>query len=462
MPHSSLIVGAHRDAKDIEGRTALMRASTNGCIDTVIHLLHAGADRDLKDIHGRTALHAAVINKNAATVVSLIQAGADTSITDSNGATSLDLATDETCLEILVHHAAILATIVDDPVVLATSVLAHCCILSASRELQTATTTLPLRRHHLQPSFLWAPPAARAAVVAWARDAFIAQVAATTQPFVELPDDCAGDILDFIEMAMARTDALHIVINCSSSEAHAWVRDVVTAAFTAAIAAEATAKLTPASERGDWVSVQDYLAKGADIDTQSEQLGYTALMCASENGHTAIVQILLEAGADKDAKNIYGCTALMYASENGHITVVQLLLRAGADKDVKNTYGCTALIASASSEAAVVRLLLDAGARKDVQDIEGRTALIMASQDGCTAVVKILLEAGANKDARNKKGFTALMSASAGGFTAIVQLLLDASADKDSKDWNGNTALDIAKSKGNFEVAVLLESPRCP
>jgi len=33
------------------------------------------------------------------------------------------------------------------------------------------------------------------------------------------------------------------------------------------------------------------------------QYGETALMKASENGHTATVQVLLEAGADKDVKN---------------------------------------------------------------------------------------------------------------------------------------------------------------
>jgi len=33
------------------------------------------------------------------------------------------------------------------------------------------------------------------------------------------------------------------------------------------------------------------------------QSGYTALMFASTKGHSAVVELLLEAGADKDAKN---------------------------------------------------------------------------------------------------------------------------------------------------------------
>ena len=57
----------------------------------------------------------------------------------------------------------------------------------------------------------------------------------------------------------------------------------------------------------------------------------TALIFASLDGHTAIVQLLLGAGADKEAKDQFGYTALMSASEGGHTAIVELLLGAGAD-----------------------------------------------------------------------------------------------------------------------------------
>ena len=50
------------------------------------------------------------------------------------------------------------------------------------------------------------------------------------------------------------------------------------------------------------------------------------------NGHTAVVQLLLEAGAEKDARDSEDRTALMEASRNGHISVVQLLVDAGAER----------------------------------------------------------------------------------------------------------------------------------
>ena len=88
-------------------------------------------------------------------------------------------------------------------------------------------TALSLRARYFDPCFLWAPPAARSAVVAWARDALIAQHAGTTQPFERLQDDPAGDVLEIFGMAMTRTDALHIAQHCSSPEARAWVRAVI-------------------------------------------------------------------------------------------------------------------------------------------------------------------------------------------------------------------------------------------
>jgi ankyrin repeat protein len=48
--------------------------------------------------------------------------------------------------------------------------------------------------------------------------------------------------------------------------------------------------------------------------------GWTALMGAAANGHTKIVQLILEKGADVNAKDKDGWTALMGgAAENGHI-----------------------------------------------------------------------------------------------------------------------------------------------
>jgi len=91
---------------------------------------------------------------------------------------------------------------------------------------------LSLRDYQLDPSFLWAPRAACAAVFAWVRSAAIAQSASTCEAFAELPDDCAGDVLEFILVThLSRQESLHIATHSPSPEAHAWLHAVVNAAI---------------------------------------------------------------------------------------------------------------------------------------------------------------------------------------------------------------------------------------
>ena len=74
-----------------------------------------------------------------------------------------------------------------------------------------------------------------------------------------------------------------------------------------------------------------------------KELGYK-LILASQNGHKDIVQWLLDAGADVNAKDTYSWTALMSASSNGHKDIVRLLLDAGVDVNAKSNGGWTALM----------------------------------------------------------------------------------------------------------------------
>ena len=56
--------------------------------------------------------------------------------------------------------------------------------------------------------------------------------------------------------------------------------------------------------------------------------GKTALIAASENGHLAIVEILLKNKADLNAKSNGALTALMLASERGHKEIAEILKKA--------------------------------------------------------------------------------------------------------------------------------------
>ena len=48
-------------------------------------------------------------------------------------------------------------------------------------------------------------------------------------------------------------------------------------------------------------------------------------MWTSQNGHSSVIKLLLEFGAQADIQDNKGETALMIASQNGHSKVVRLL-----------------------------------------------------------------------------------------------------------------------------------------
>ena len=149
-------------------------------------------------------------------------------------------------------------------------------------------------------------------------------------------------------------------------------------------------------------------------------------MAASRQGHCAVVQALINSGADvAKTDNIFVGTPLIIASHKGHDTVVQALLNVGAGVDNADVNGCTALsMASHKGHYTIVQALIDGGACVDNADSNGWTALIIASKKGHCSVVQTLINKGANVNYVNNKGSTALDVAINNKFVEVVKLLL--------------------------------------
>ena len=131
---------------------------------------------------------------------------------------------------------------------------------------------------------------------------------------------------------------------------------------------------------------------------------------------------------------------LHYAALYGSLEALRILLDAGADPNARNQQGATPLIYGAWDPART-KLLVDRGARVNVAANGGTTPLILAASVlGNTASVRYLLDHGADLKATDGFGNDALMQAQMGD-AKVTELLLLKGADPHRADKAGVTAL---------------------
>ena len=150
----------------------------------------------------------------------------------------------------------------------------------------------------------------------------------------------------------------------------------------------------------------------------------TPLHQAASNGHTDVVQVLLDEGAETDKANNFGSTPLLRASGGNHKEVVQLLLCGNADLKKMNKSGHSPLqFAALYGNKDVAQVLLDAGADPDQAAHNGISPLFRCKYFGRKEMVQLLLERGADPNKMNRMGQTPLQYATEEAREGIVQLL---------------------------------------
>ena len=90
-------------------------------------------------------------------------------------------------------------------------------------------------------------------------------------------------------------------------------------------------ELIESSWRGDVRKVGELLAAGADVNfSLTAHPSCIPLTCAAQQGHAEVVRLLLDSGANVNARDDSHLTALQWAQEKGHGDVVSMLKGAGA------------------------------------------------------------------------------------------------------------------------------------
>jgi glyoxylase-like metal-dependent hydrolase (beta-lactamase superfamily II) len=147
-----------------------------------------------------------------------------------------------------------------------------------------------------------------------------------------------------------------------------------------------------AAQQGDLAKLKMLLEKNPGLIEARSENEKTPLHFAAQAGFKEIVELLIEKGADVNAKNIANEIPLHYAAAMRHKEVVDLLIARGA--------------------------MLNSGT------LDGSTPLHYAANLGNSETIRVLIEKGADINCRNRNGLTPLDLAYEFDQNEIVQLLI--------------------------------------
>jgi uncharacterized protein len=199
-------------------------------------------------------------------------------------------------------------------------------------------------------------------------------------------------------------------------------------------------------------TVRGLLWQGASANaTNTGSNSLTALTVAAGRGYPRLAKLLLDSGANVNAKGkvlvqdagddyvVGGITPLWAAAYSGDVQVVRLLIDHGADLSTLDGLGASVMLRARSND--VVQTFLDHGLDINARDRDGYTLLIFSvvayangepnafSAQAPTSRmpdVGFLLQHGANPNVKNKDGLTPLKAAQ--GRADLVALLNTAGA----------------------------------
>ena len=253
------------------------------------------------------------------------------------------------------------------------------------------------------------------------------------------------------------------------------------------------APIHDAAISGDMAEIVRLLDLGIDVNIQ-DRFNNAQLYYSTKSDYIEIIRLLLDRGADINARdrfnriplneavsalmlldtdediNAVGSTLnwipLYYAVRRGHIDTVRLLLDKGADINARDRLFRTSLYyAFSSGRVDIVILLLDRGADINVRDGLSRILLHEAVSSGHIGIVRLLLGRGADINGQDGLNNTPLHYAVGSDHIdisdriEIIELLINHPlCDHTIADSNGDTPEDIARDGGHQEIAAILHN----
>jgi ankyrin repeat protein len=136
--------------------------------------------------------------------------------------------------------------------------------------------------------------------------------------------------------------------------------------------------------------IRKWLEAGANVNAKDSEHDEAAILLAAKHANAEIVELLIDEGADVEARNDVGRTALFFAGADSE--TFARLLAAGANIHARDHEGNTLLMRAVSKSASLVEVdeLLRLGIEPGLRNSAGESALDMAVNLGLVRIIERL------------------------------------------------------------------------
>jgi ankyrin repeat protein len=421
--------GAPVNVAQADGVTALHWAAHWNDPHVAALLIRAGANVNAVDEHGVTPLSLACVNASAAMVDGLLKAGADPGLALASGETVLMTAA-------RTGNAAVVKL-----------------LLARGADVQAK------ERESGQTALMWA-----------VAENHLEVVRLLLQQGADVHARSDGGFTPLLFAAQQGSVAIATVLLAAGADANETALDGSSALL---VAADSAHKFV-VSDGGRHAAVAMLLLqKGADPN--ADEAGRTALHSAVQAAEPGLVEALLAAGANPNARlakplpqlgrqlgnafrvNTVGATPFWLAAKLADVRIMQLLAAGGADARLGTKDASTPLMAAAGI------------AYQEDQDRYGRRHFgdLAPGRAAALDAVRLAVELGGDVNIANTSGVTALHAAVLVGGMELPRFLVEQGAAIDVTDKQGRTPISLADGvysgasfKAQPEVAELLRGLR--